>query len=615
MDLVENALPAGDGNAAERPAELRRGGVPIKVLALYVAVAAALILLVTLPFASDYVGEDNDDVMRLVSVRDLLAGQGWFDTTQYRLGLEGGTLMHWSRLVDLPIANLIEVFSFFAPPATAEALALTVWPLLLLVPLFVGMGFAGLRLGGKAAMHASLVLTLILVVSINRFQPGAIDHHNLQLVFAALLAAMLLDPDHGAASYAAAGLLSALALAIGAETTPLVAVVCLVAALRWAWHGAAFARAASAFGLSLAASSTLAFFITVPPSRYGAVTCDNLSYGFYALATFGGGTLFLAAATASRHARFARFGALAACAVVLAAAVLAVAPHCLRNPLADLDPLLKVFWLSGVTEAQSIAAQAGHDPGSLGGFYAPGLLALAVCLWRTVRRDQREAHLVLLALIGCALAVAMVQVRGAVFANLLSALPLGLAIVDLRRRAHAAPDDLSRGLAFAAMTIAAVPSAWALAGLALPGTARERLDASLENAAAAAPIPACDSRAAIAPLAAEPEGVVAGPSDLGAAILRFTGHRVLSAPYHRNQGGMLTELHIGLSNPRQAEAFLRGAGVTLVAFCPTNYQVHGIARAEPEGLYANLLAGRVPPYLERIARETPSLRIYRVRAR
>ena len=35
-------------------------------------------------------GLDNDSVMRLVTVRDLIAGQSWFDTTQYRMGLAGG---------------------------------------------------------------------------------------------------------------------------------------------------------------------------------------------------------------------------------------------------------------------------------------------------------------------------------------------------------------------------------------------------------------------------------------------------------------------------------------------------------------------------------------------
>ena len=48
---------------------------------------------------------DNDSLLRIVQVRDLIAGQGWFDLTQYRMGLDGGFVMHWSRIVDAPIAK------------------------------------------------------------------------------------------------------------------------------------------------------------------------------------------------------------------------------------------------------------------------------------------------------------------------------------------------------------------------------------------------------------------------------------------------------------------------------------------------------------------------------
>src|SRR3569623_2655349 len=65
---------------------------------------------------------DTDSAMRLVQVRDLLAGQGWFDTVQHRLNTPYGLPMHWSRLVDAPLALLALV---------SERFALTAWPLLL----------------------------------------------------------------------------------------------------------------------------------------------------------------------------------------------------------------------------------------------------------------------------------------------------------------------------------------------------------------------------------------------------------------------------------------------------------------------------------------------------
>ncbi|VAW13567.1 hypothetical protein MNBD_ALPHA11-599, partial [hydrothermal vent metagenome] len=56
---------------------------------------------------------DSDDAMRLVVVQDFLAGQGWFDKIQYRLNTPYGAPIHWSRLVDLPIAGLILIFQPF----------------------------------------------------------------------------------------------------------------------------------------------------------------------------------------------------------------------------------------------------------------------------------------------------------------------------------------------------------------------------------------------------------------------------------------------------------------------------------------------------------------------
>src|SRR3546814_5238953 len=43
---------------------------------------------------------DTDDAMRMAKVRDLLAGQGWWDLAQYRVNpAGGGVLMHWSRKI------------------------------------------------------------------------------------------------------------------------------------------------------------------------------------------------------------------------------------------------------------------------------------------------------------------------------------------------------------------------------------------------------------------------------------------------------------------------------------------------------------------------------------
>ncbi|MDR7143702.1 hypothetical protein [Rhizobium sp. BE258] len=564
----------------------------------YSAVLLVAILLIKLPHAKDYVGPDNDDGMRLVEVRDLLAGQGWFDLMQYRLGV-GGTLMHWSRLIDLPIAALIKFFGLFFSGERADALALAVWPISLVLPLMLAMAIAGRRIGGALAMHISLALTFLMILTSGRFLPGAIDHHNAQMGLVAMMVAMLLDDKYRGWSFAVAGFCAAVAIAIGAETTPAVASICLIVAIAWAWHGDVYASAAKAFGLSLAVFVSIFFFGTVPPRLYSAVTCDNLSLGFYSLSAIGGGLLFVAAAFASRAPRLTRFAVLAGVGLCIAISALLIAPQCLQNPLSNLDPMLVELWLDSISEARSFVEMARTETYILGAFYATGLFGVAICVFRIMQRDRVEVHLTLLFLLGVSFAIALVQVRGATFSNMLAILPLTLLIIDVRKVSNADRENIAAALCYILVVIGSVPAAWGVAG---------DLVAMQVNPAASAvasedePESACKSRQAIAPLDNMPQGMVVAPWEMGVPILRFSAQHVLTAPYHRNPRGMLTELHIGLAEPKEAEAFLRGVGATALAYCQEDVSSAQLAKLKPDGLYAQLAEGNVPDYLQPYAK-------------
>ncbi len=611
---MTHATLTGDesGPARTRPALSLLAGYWPAIL-LYSVITLLLLMALNLPNAADYIGADNDDGMRLIEVRDLMAGQGWFDLMQYRLGLDGGTLMHWSRLIDLPLANLISAFELFVPRERAEALAATVWPLSLSVLLLAAMGLAGRRLGGPVAMHIALGFTAIFLITGSRFLPGSLDHHNVQLVLIATIAAMLADRRFSLGSYAAAGLAAGLAVAVGAETMPQIATACLVVACLWLRHGASLARPVRAFCLALMTTVTAAFFLTVPPSLYTAVTCDNLSLGFYSIVTVGAASLLAATVLASPFRFSIRLLSLAIAAIPVAVTAVTIAPQCLGNPLAGLDPMLQRLWLANTTEARSIFAVARIDPAAWGAFYGAGLTAFAVALFSALQGRKPEQNAVLAALIGTSWLVAAIQVRSSTFSNLLAILPFAMLIADLRPLTHAGPRRRAASAFYLAMAFAAMPSVWAMAGLAgVEGVSgfRERL--------MPAPVTgnhrSCGSPQALAPLAGMTAATIAAPSDLGVPILRYTPHRVLSAPYHRNQGGMLTELYIGLSNPAQAEAFLRGAQVGILAFCRDEWQTRNLAKLEPQGLYAQLSAGVVPAYLEPVpGTEAADLRLFRVK--
>ena len=217
---------------------------------------------------------DNDSMLRLVEIRDLIGGQCWFDLHQYRMGAQGGFVMHWSRLVDAPIAAIILVVSAFTGKlATGETAALLEWDDA------ADGGGAGVyaescarrrrRLGADAGAHH-----LHRGAPLRRpfFVPGNIDHHNVQLTLTlAAMTALIIGHSHVAGI--AAGVACALMLAVGMETLPYVAVAGLTVSSGYLLGGRAEAAKAAGFGVGFAGVGFAAFLATVsamPGSRRNA---------------------------------------------------------------------------------------------------------------------------------------------------------------------------------------------------------------------------------------------------------------------------------------------------------------------------------------------------------
>ncbi|MCB2057884.1 MAG: AcrB/AcrD/AcrF family protein, partial [Novosphingobium sp.] len=89
MNLGERRRPA-----MTRDLVVRAGLIWLAVSVIFVITRWQGIAAMALP--------DADDTLRMVQVRDLLAGQHFWDLHQYRVDPPQGVLMHWSRLVDLP---------------------------------------------------------------------------------------------------------------------------------------------------------------------------------------------------------------------------------------------------------------------------------------------------------------------------------------------------------------------------------------------------------------------------------------------------------------------------------------------------------------------------------
>src|SRR3954470_18278880 len=94
---------------------------------------------------------DTDDNMRIMQVRAWLHGQGWYDLRQHRLNPPLGANIHWSRLVDLPIAGLILGLRSILGGPGAERWAVAIAPLLPYLLLLFSVALTARRLLGPAA--------------------------------------------------------------------------------------------------------------------------------------------------------------------------------------------------------------------------------------------------------------------------------------------------------------------------------------------------------------------------------------------------------------------------------------------------------------------------------
>src|SRR3954451_21650317 len=217
---------------------------------------------------------DTDDNMRIMQVRAWLSGQGWYDLRQYRMNPPYGADIHWSRLVDLPIAGIKILFAPIVGGSMAERIAVAVAPLLPMGVAFFGIAVAVRRLIAPQAFALAIAILLCAHSARGMWTPCRIDHHGWQLALLAVSVAALADPKRarGGAMLAVSSVLS---VAIGLEMLPYLALMGGTVVLMWVREGGE-ARRLAAYGGALAGGAALAFLVFASYANRQPV-CDALS--------------------------------------------------------------------------------------------------------------------------------------------------------------------------------------------------------------------------------------------------------------------------------------------------------------------------------------------------
>ncbi|WP_336968374.1 hypothetical protein [Sphingobium aromaticiconvertens] len=547
---------------------------------------------------------DPDDAMRLTQVRDWIGGQSWFDVTQYRVYPPAGGPMHWSRIVDLPIADIILTFRPFLGMAGAEILACIIVPLLLLGALTWATYRAAGRIGGTAVALVSVALLLTNPSILVQFTPMRIDHHGWQILMAAVALGGLFDP-RAARGGMVAGLALAVWLQISSEGLPYAALFAGVLALQQ-WMERREARRFVTYAVTLGIAALALLMATRGASALWAQNCDALSY-IYIWPLLGLSVASLIAVRLIGNATPARRFAVPAIGGLCAVAIfLVTGGSCLSgDPFAALGPLAYRYWYLQVMEGRPIWEQGLSMAGVI-------LLTPVIGLVGTLgaaganRDGARRDWLMLALLLGGTMAVSILVMRAMSVAHLFALPGIAWLLITLFRRVQASRMAMVRvfgSVALAALTPFGLAALWV--------SIATKPDAKTE----ATNTTDCREAATLAPLKALSPALLFAPIDMGPDILVQTRHAVTGTAHHRNAAGITAVLEGYMAPPAKAQQVIErlngGGGAAYVITCSGLNEMGMYVKDSPHGLAAVLARGEVPAWLTQLPTHGP-LKIYRV---
>ena len=532
---------------------------------------------------------DTDDNMRIAQVRAWLNGQGWYDLRQYKLNPPTGFDIHWSRLVDLPIAGLILAFRPLVGGRLAEQVAVAVAPLLPLLVALFSAAITARRLTHPRAALLAAGLVLCCQVALDMFRPLRIDHHGWQLAMLMVTIAGLADPKRIRGGITV-GVASALSLVIGLELLPYIAVAGASIGLRWIGHREASPRLfsyAAAFGISAA----IGFALFASYANRSAV-CDALSPVWLSTVLVGCGALL--ALTLIDPARWPVRLALA---LVAAAGVAAFYwfswPQC-RGRLEGVSPELYRVWLSNVREARPIYVQNAQTIVATLMVPVIGLLGAAWGIWRARGSETVYSWSSILVMSLFSVGMLFWQVRAGPAAQLIGV--TGAAFLGWHLVGWFASSR--RMLVRVFGVVGAFLLVSGIAGyVSFPFLPKEQRNEAYWKKVTTANR-RCPTLPALHPIAKLPATTIFTFADLGPRIISVTHHRAVAGPYHRN-GQAILDVHNAFDGtPEHARAIALRHGATLLLVCP-HFAESTVYRARsPKGFYARLERGERFPWME-----------------
>jgi hypothetical protein len=539
---------------------------------------------------------DTDDNLRLAQVRALIGGQGWYDLTQHRFDVaHGGANIHWSRLVDVPLAGLILLMKPLVGGADAERIAVAFAPQIPLLLLMFSLALTMKRLVHDRAWPLPVVGLLCAYSTIAMFAPLRIDHHGWQLALLALAVSAMADTKR-ARGGAVLGIATGLSLSIGLEMLIYLALLGGATVLLWVVDREQRRRLAT-YATALVATTGAGFLAFASEANRAAV-CDALSPVWLSDAAVGGAVM-LGLALLKLDSWKSRLAAAAAAGAVVAAFHALAWPHCLQR-LEGVSPEATELWLDHVREARPFYRHGWKIGATALALPVTALAGWVLLVWRAWNRGPEERDLLYrtlaVALPGIASFVLLFwQMRAAPAAQMM-ALPAATALIVFIAAPWLQSPKLWKHVAAIMLILLAFGAAVPIALKLAPGEKANPMRAKV-----AAANRRCPSMAALAPINQQPKGTVFSFIDLGPRLIVATHHDAIGGPYHRNDKAIADVMKAFRGDEVQAHRIIGEYRSDYLLVCPDMSTATIFMAEARNGFYGQLVAGKVPTWLQPVA--------------
>ena len=536
---------------------------------------------------------DTDDNLRLAQVRAWLGGQGWYDLVQHRFDVaHGGANIHWSRLVDLPLAAIILLTKPLVGGADAERIAVAFAPQIPLLLLLFSLALTMKRLVHDRAWPLPIIGLLCAYSTIAMFAPLRIDHHGWQLALLALAVSAIADPKR-ARGGAVLGMATGLSLSIGLEMLIYLALLGGATVLMWVADREQHRRLA-AYAAALVATTGTGFMLFASEANRLAV-CDALSPVWLSDAAVGGAVM-LVLALLKLDGWKARLAAAVAAGATVAGFHALSWPHCLQR-LEGVSPEATELWLDHVREARPFYRHGWKIGATALALPVTALAGWALLIWRGWKRGPDERDLLYRTLAAALPGIAgfvllFWQMRAAPAAQMM-ALPAATALIVIIAGPWLQSPKLWKHVAAILLVLVAFGAAVPLTLSLAPG---EKANPMRVKVAAANR--RCPSMAALAPINAQPKGTVFSFIDLGPRLIVATHHDAIGGPYHRNDRAIADVMKAFRGDEAQAHRTITEYRSDYLLVCPDMSTATIFMSEARKGFYGQLMGGKVPTWLE-----------------